>query len=254
MEELDAAFERARRDRVVEERLAAVDALTARAEATPEERGALIALLEGLAEGRAPRRAEDRAEGRAGEVGHLVRRRAADGLAALGRPRPTVGMVEAGRNTDVYRAILLQAASPRTVAVETDRGTLRLRLDCPDAPLTCLNFLQLAGQGYFDGLAVHRVVPDFVVQGGDPRGDGWGGPGYTIRDEIGRLRYRRGVVGMALAGPDTGGSQFFVTLSPQPHLDGGYTAFGEVVEGLEVLDRLEPGDTILTVREVEGRP
>jgi cyclophilin family peptidyl-prolyl cis-trans isomerase len=96
------------------------------------------------------------------------------------------------------------------------------------------------------------VVPDFVVQGGDPRGDGWGGPGYAVRDEIGRFRFGRGVLGMALAGPDTGGSQFFVTLSPQPHLDGGYTAFGEVTEGIEVLDRLEPGDTILSVREVEA--
>jgi len=138
------------------------------------------------------------------------------------------------------------------VAVETSRGAFRLRLDCPAAPLTCLNFLQLAGQGFYDGLAVHRVVPDFVVQGGDPRGDGWGGPGYTIRDEIGRLRFRAGVAGMALAGPDTGGSQFFVTLSPQPHLDGGYTAFGEVVQGLEVLDRIEPGDHVVTIRETSG--
>ena len=89
-------------------------------------------------------------------------------------------------------------------------------------------FLQLAGQGYFDGLLFHRVVPDFVAQGGDPRGDGWGGPGYTLRDEINRLRYGRGAVGMALSGPDTGGSQFFVALAPQPHLDGGYTVFGQV--------------------------
>ena len=116
-----------------------------------------------------------------------------------------------------------------------------MRLACPQAPLTCLNFLQLAGQGFFDGLPFHRVVPDFVVQGGDPRGDGSGGPGYTIRDEINRLRYDRGAVGMALAGPDTGGSQFFITLSPQPHLDGGYTVFGEVVAGDEVLDQIRAG-------------
>ena len=94
------------------------------------------------------------------------------------------------------------------------------------------------------------MVPDFVVQAGDPRGDGYGGPGYTIRDEIGRLRYGRGVMGMALAGPDTGGSQFFITLSPQPHLDGGYTAFGEVVAGDDVLDRIEADDRIVTIREV----
>jgi cyclophilin family peptidyl-prolyl cis-trans isomerase len=94
------------------------------------------------------------------------------------------------------------------------------------------------------------VVPGFVVQTGDPRADGYGGPGYTLRDEINRLRYGRGVLGMALAGPDTGGSQFFITLAPVPRLDGGYTAFGEVVGGDEVLDRIERGDRIESVREV----
>jgi cyclophilin family peptidyl-prolyl cis-trans isomerase len=125
-----------------------------------------------------------------------------------------------------------------------------VRLACPQAPLTCLNFLNLAAQGFYDGTAFHRVVPDFVVQGGDPRGDGTGGPGYVIRDEINRLRYDRGTVGMALAGADTGGSQFFIALSPQPHLDGGYTAFGEVTGGAEVLDRLRLGDRIEKVTEV----
>ena len=105
--------------------------------------------------------------------------------------------------------------------------------------------------GFYDGLLFHRVVPDFVIQGGDPRGDGFGGPGYDIRDEINPLRYRRGVAGMALAGPDTGGSQFFITLSEQPHLDGGYTSFGEVVAGDEVLDRIVPGDRIEGVVEVD---
>lgn len=119
--------------------------------------------------------------------------------------------------------------------------------------MTCLNFLQLAGQGFYDGLVFHRVVPDFVVQGGDPRGDGVGGPGYSIRDEMNLLRYRRGVLGMALSGPDTGGSQFFITLSPQPHLDGGYTAFGEVVAGDGVLDRIVQGDRIVRVVETTFR-
>jgi cyclophilin family peptidyl-prolyl cis-trans isomerase len=94
-------------------------------------------------------------------------------------------------------------------------------------------------------------VPDFVVQGGDPRGDGWGGPGYVLRDEINRLRCRRGAVGMALSGPDTGGSQFFIALSPQPHLDGGYTVFGTLVAGDEVLDRIRQGDRILRASQVE---
>jgi cyclophilin family peptidyl-prolyl cis-trans isomerase len=96
----------------------------------------------------------------------------------------------------------------------------------------------------------HRVVPDFVVQAGDPRGDGWGGPGYALRDEINRLRYQRGAVGMALSGPDTGGSQFFVTLSPQPHLDGGYTVFGAIVDGEALLDVIRQGDRLVRIREV----
>lgn len=244
LEELREALLRALRDLVVEERLAAVDALAARGEAAPEERDAVVALLEGLVEGRL---GDDVAR-----IGHLTRRRAADGLAALGRPRPATGPVATGRPAALYRTILLQTAEPRTVEVETPRGAFRLRLDCPRVPLTCLSFLQLARQGFYDGLSFHRVVPDFVVQGGDPRGDGWGGPGYTVRDEIHRLRFERGVVGMALAGPDTGGSQLFVTLAPQPHLDGGYTAFGEVTEGMEVLDRMAPGDVILRVWEVAG--
>jgi cyclophilin family peptidyl-prolyl cis-trans isomerase len=156
------------------------------------------------------------------------------------------------RTLDGYREIVQRTRRPRTVEVRTERGAFTLRLACPEAPLTCLNFLQLAGQGFYDGLRFHRVVPDFVIQAGDPRGDGVGGPGYSIRDEIGPLRYTRGAVGMALAGPDTGGSQFFVTLSPQPHLDGGYTLFGQVVAGEEVLDRIVQGDRIESVREVGG--
>ncbi len=91
-------------------------------------------------------------------------------------------------------------------------------------------------------MAIHRVVPNFVVQAGDPRGDGEGGPGYTLRDEINMLPYLRGTVGMALDGADTGGSQFFITHSPQPHLDGRYTVFGRVVAGMDVVDRLQQWD------------
>jgi cyclophilin family peptidyl-prolyl cis-trans isomerase len=101
---------------------------------------------------------------------------------------------------------------------------------------------RLAIAGYFRGLTFHRVVPDFVVQGGDPRGDGEGGPGFTVRCEVSPRRYVRGTVGMALAGKDTGGSQVFVTLSPQPHLEGRYTIIGTVVSGMEALDGLAEGD------------
>ncbi|MFP3941632.1 MAG: peptidylprolyl isomerase, partial [Thermoanaerobaculia bacterium] len=235
LEELDAALKRARRSPVLEERLGVVDALAARAEAESGERGAIVTLLETVA-----------AEG-----DYPTRLRAAAALEDLGRPRPPVGPVETERPLALYRTILLQTAEPRTLAVATERGDLEIRLACPDTPLTCLSLLQLVRQRFYDGLTFHRVVPDYVVQGGDPRGDGWGGPGYTVRDELHRLRFRRGVVGLALAGPDTGGSQLFVALSPQPHLDGTYTAAGEVVSGREVLERLQPGDRILEVREVE---
>lgn len=222
-------------DAAPDARLAGVRALAARGRSEPRETGAVIAALEPLARDRE----------------RLVRRAAAEALEALGAPRPEVGPVATGRDLAYYREVLAQTARRPLVELETERGSLRLRLDCPEAPLTCLSFLKLATQGYFDGLTWHRVVPDFVVQGGDPRGDGWGGPGYTLRDEINRLRYQRGAVGMALSGPDTGGSQFFVTLSPQPHLDGGYTVFGRVVAGEEVLDELRQGDRILRAREID---
>ena len=117
-----------------------------------------------------------------------------------------------------------------------------------NAPNTCATFLALVREGYFADLGFHRVVPDFVIQGGDPSGTGWGGPGFTIRSEWSRLPYARGTVGIAHSGKDTGGSQFFVALSPQPHLDGRYTLFGQLRAGGEVLDRIEVGDRIVTVR------
>jgi cyclophilin family peptidyl-prolyl cis-trans isomerase len=109
------------------------------------------------------------------------------------------------------------------------------------------NFVALARRGYFDGQRFHRVVPNFVVQAGDPRGDGNGGPGYAIRDELNPHRYERGTLGMALSGPNTGGSQWFVTHAAQPHLDGGYTVFGRLRQGGDVLDRIVQGDRIVRI-------
>ena len=115
--------------------------------------------------------------------------------------------------------------------IDTSKGTIQFELAVLDAPRTVANFIALARRNYFRGVQLHRVVPDFVVQDGDPRGDGEGGPGYTIRDEINQRPYLRGTVGMALDWADTGGSQFFITHSPQPHLDARYTVFGQVVAG-----------------------
>lgn len=132
--------------------------------------------------------------------------------------------------------------APR-VRGNTARGSFVIKLRTDLAPNTCAMFLDLIEKGFYDGLTFHRVVPDFVVQGGDPRGDGWGGPGYTIRSEWSSAPFKRGTVGIAHDGKDSGGSQFFVTLSEQPHLNGRYTVFGEVVKGLEVFDRIGQGDT-----------
>ncbi len=149
-------------------------------------------------------------------------------------------------------ALVGPSVSPHAY-VETDKGTIQIELNVVDAPLTSLNFATLARSGFFSNIAIHRVVPNFVVQDGDPRGDGEGGPGYTIRDELNEQPYLRGTVGMALDWPDTGASQFFITISPQPHLDARYTVFGHVVQGFEVIDRLQQWDTIKQVRVWDGK-
>jgi cyclophilin family peptidyl-prolyl cis-trans isomerase/HEAT repeat protein len=138
------------------------------------------------------------------------------------------------------------------VYVETERGVIQIELAMLDAPLTVENFVTLARNRFFDGMAIHRVVPNFVVQGGDPQGDGEGGPGHSIRDELNQRPYLRGTVGMALDWPDTGGSQFFITLSPQPHLDARYTVFGRVVTGMEIVDQIQPWDVIRRVVVWDG--
>ena len=137
--------------------------------------------------------------------------------------------------------------------IETAKGTIEIELTVLDAPQTVQNFITLARKGYFNGLQIHRVVPNFVIQDGDPRGDGSGGPGYTIRDELNGRPFVRGTVGMALSGPDTGGSQFFITHSPQPHLDAKYTVFGQVVQGMDVVDRIQQLDLIQSIKIWDGK-
>ncbi|MCZ2390787.1 MAG: peptidylprolyl isomerase [Acidobacteria bacterium] len=153
---------------------------------------------------------------------------------------------------DDYIRALSRKNGSATAILTTEKGVFEIELFGEDAPLTVDNFIKLANSGYFNGLAVHRVVANFVMQDGDPRGDGNGGPGWSIRCEINMQPYDRGAVGMALSGKDTGGSQWFVTHSPQPHLDGGYTVFGRVKgTGMDVVDSIVRGDKILTVKIVE---
>lgn len=137
---------------------------------------------------------------------------------------------------------------PPVVVLETERGTIEIECYSTEAQVHTASFVELARKGVYDGLIFHRVVSNFVIQGGDPRGDGSGDAGYHLRDEINRMRYARGTVGMPKAGKDTGGCQIFITHTPTPHLDGNYTVFGRVVTGLEVVDRIEEGDRILKAR------
>jgi cyclophilin family peptidyl-prolyl cis-trans isomerase/HEAT repeat protein len=153
-----------------------------------------------------------------------------------------------------YRRALSRKNGQTKAIVATEKGTFTIDLLPEDAPLTVDNFIKLARSRYFNGLEVHRVVPNFVMQDGDPRGDGNGGPGWSIRCEINMVPYERGAVGMALSGKDTGGSQWFITHSPQPHLDGGYTVFGRVNEtGMRVVDKIVRVDKILSIRIIESR-
>ena len=139
-----------------------------------------------------------------------------------------------------------------TAIFDTARGPIRVELLPDQAPLTVANFVNLARRGFHDGLGFHRVIADFMVQGGCPEGSGRGGPGYRFEDETGNgVRHERGVLSMANAGPNTNGSQFFITHVATPWLDGKHTVFGKVVEGLDVVDAIAQGDAIHSVK-IEG--
>ncbi len=183
-----------------------------------------------------------------------VRVRAAELLRGLGEATAAPARPAATRQAAEFfesDRLLHPAFSPHAY-LETPLGTIEIELNMTDSPLTALTFIELARAGFFNGLKVHRLVPNFVIQAGDPRGDGQGGPGYAIRDELGPAPFVRGTVGMAIDWRDTAGSQFFITVSPQPHLDGRYTAFGRVVQGLEFLDEVAQGDVIERVRIWDG--
>lgn len=149
-------------------------------------------------------------------------------------------------------AMQIDAEKSYRASIETDKGTIVLDLYPEHAPKTVNNFVFLAREGFYEQVPFHRVISDFMVQGGDPTGTGTGGPGYQFEDEVREnpLKHERGVISMANAGPSTNGSQFFITHSPQPHLNGRHTVFGKVVEGLDVVDSIEQGDRMISV-EVE---
>lgn len=140
-------------------------------------------------------------------------------------------------------------ANPR-ISMKTSKGEMIIELFQDAAPNTVKNFLDLTNKGYYNGLTYHRVIPNFMIQGGCPHGTGTGGPGYKINCEINPNKHQRGSLSMAHAGPNTGGSQFFICHSPQPHLDGVHTVFGKVVEGIEVVDKIQKDDKMEEVRQL----
>jgi cyclophilin family peptidyl-prolyl cis-trans isomerase/HEAT repeat protein len=213
---------------------------------------AVLAILGALAKQKS-KEANDAIKTALDSSDHLIRRRAVALLKAngVGDFSNRIGTVKT-RNTEAdYRRAIGRIGKQVTATVVTSKGSFTIEFQQEVAPLTVDNFVQLARKGYFNGITFHRVVPNFVIQGGDPRGDGNGGPGYSIRCEINEVPYERAAVGMALSGKDTGGSQWFVTHAPQPHLDGGYTVFGHVIRGMEVVDSVARGDTIRRVTIIE---
>jgi cyclophilin family peptidyl-prolyl cis-trans isomerase/HEAT repeat protein len=228
----------------------------AKADVEMDARLSLVALLALQKDARAAALLREVASG---DPARPVRERAARELRGLGETPPAPGPEPVTRPAlDYLEALAPYEAgagpvyTPR-VFLQMKAGRIEIHLNVVEAPLMSATFLDLARRGYFDGLTFHRVVPGFVVQGGDPRGDGNGGPGFALRDEIGQRPYGRGVVGMALSGKDTGGSQLFITLAPAPHLDGRYTVFGWVASGMDVVDKIRPGDVIEKVEAWTGR-
>ncbi len=174
-------------------------------------------------------------------------RAAGDVTAAPERPAPLRQAVEFFES-----AALLHPEFTPVAFIETRRGTVEVALNVVEAPLTTRNFVELARAGFFNGLRIHRLVPNHVLQTGDPRGDGEGGPGFSIPDELSPLPFHRGTIGMAESWRDTGGSQFFISYAPRPNLNGRYTVFGQVVKGMDVVDQLTIHDVIERVRIWDG--
>ena len=148
----------------------------------------------------------------------------------------------------------IDASKVYLINMETSKGNIEIELYPEHAPMTVNNFVFLANEGYYDGVSFHRVIDNFVIQGGDPTGTGRGGPGYKFADETygNPLKHGTGVLSMANAGPNTNGSQFFITHSPQPHLDGKHTVFGKVVKGMEIVNAIRQGDKMIKVTASES--
>lgn len=203
-----------------------------------------IAVLDAL-NGFKAQEAEGLAQGALNDPDLRVRTRAAELLLTLGKTARVPSereIFEANFDPERIR-VLMPPTGHKHAVITTDHGDIEIELFGDDATQTVAGFMNLSAKGFYNGLTFHRVVPNFVVQGGDPRGDGWGDAGYFIRSEFNHYRYGTGMIGIAHDGKDTGGCQFFITHSPHHRLDGRYTIFGRVTKGMNVVYRIDQGDT-----------
>ena len=225
-----------------------------RASSLPDDLEGMQAILRSLAQTGSPE-AEALLEEAMNHSDRAIRATAARALGRLrgeevdSPPDPSVADIRVD-----WPALAELGPRPRLI-FETEKGTVTIELDAESAPLTVQTIVGFARDGLYDGTIFHRVIPNFVAQGGDfSRKDGSGGPGFAIKSEFTTIAYQRGVLGMASSGKDTEWSQFFLTHSMQPHLEGGYTSFGWVVDGMDVVDRLYEEDQIVSARVEPGRP
>jgi peptidyl-prolyl cis-trans isomerase B (cyclophilin B) len=164
---------------------------------------------------------------------------------------PTAAWAQAPKPAETLKG---PARVTQTAEIAMEKGgIIKIEFFPDDAPKTVENFVTLAKKGFYNGLIFHRVIPGFMAQGGDPKGDGTGGPGYTIKDEFNKQKHVRGAVAMArTSAPNSSGSQFYICFEPQPHLDGGYVVFGKVVSGMNIVDNIKKGDKMKSVTIVEA--
>ena len=168
-------------------------------------------------------------------------------LASCGGQAPEPAPAPEPKTYSAPPPMTIDTSKQYTATIETEKGDLVLGLFASDVPVTVNNFVFLARDGFYNGTTFHRVIPDFMAQGGDPTGTGTGTPGYSFADEFTEHTHITGALSMANSGPNTNGCQFFITYTPQPHLDGKHTVFGQLIEGTDVLEKIEQGDTIIRI-------
>jgi len=173
-------------------------------------------------------------------------------LASCGGQAPEPSPAPEPKTYSAPPPMTIDTSKQYTATIETEKGNLVLELFASDVPVTVNNFVFLASEKFYDGTTFHRVIPDFMAQGGDPTGTGTGTPGYSFADEFTEYTHVTGALSMANSGPNTNGCQFFITYAPQPHLDGKHSVFGQLIEGMDVLEKIEQGDTIIRIT-IEAR-